>query len=147
MKKKIFCSDFLKVRICHDAMSIDNLATMVNMTPETLQAKIEENEYFDLDEMNNILDVLNVSSKEECCLLFFYHEEDSKKAHFNLYKAIVESDIKPTTIALEMGVAVGTLINKIAGWSEFRWSEVIRIKEKFFPNYTLENLFERGVVA
>lgn len=147
MKEKIFCNEFLMVRVNHDAMSIDNLASMINMTTETLQGKLEEYEYLDLDEISDILNVLNVSSKEERCLLFFFYAEESKNAHFNLYKAIVENDIDIKAVASEIGVTIGTLINKIAGRSEFRWSEVIRIKEKFFTDYTLDNLFERGVAA
>jgi len=147
MKDRIFCNDFLMMRIDHDVISIANLANMLNMTTETLQGKLEEYEYLDLDEISDILNVLNVSSKEECCLLFFFYAEESKNAHFNLYKAIVENDIDITAVASEIGVTIGTLINKIAGRSEFRWSEVIRIKEKFFTDYTLDNLFERGVAA
>ena len=147
MKDKIFCNDFLMMRINHDVMSIDNLANMLNMTTETLQGKLEDYEYLDLDDINDILNVLNVSSKEECCLLFFFHAEESKKAHFNLYKAIVENNINIVTVASEIGGTKATLVGKIAGRSEFRWSEVICIKEKFFPNYTLENLFERGVAV
>lgn len=147
MKNEFFCNDFLMMRINHDVMSIDNLANMLNMTTETLQGKLGDYEYLDLDEINDILNTLNVSSKEECCLLFFFRAEESKNAHFNLYKAIVENNINIATVASEIGVTKATLVSKISGRSEFRWSEVIRIKEKFFPNYTLENLFERGAVA
>lgn len=144
MKQKIYSNVFLKARINHDAMSTENLATMVGMDAEDLQAKIDEEEYFDEVEMHNIVNSLNVSSGEECRLLFFFYKESEETSHINLYKAILDNDIPLIKVALEIKMPIKTLIDKISGNTEFRWNEVIAIKKKFFDNYSLEELFRKG---
>lgn len=147
MNKNLFENAFLKARIKHDVITMANLAVIVRMKPEKLRAKIRGEQPFDIEEMDKIIDVLNVSSGSECCLLFFLHKDAGIKAHYNLYKAILENDIPPAKIALEIGVSLETLFDKIMGAKEFKWNEVIAIKEKFFQNYTMSILFERGVTA
>ena len=119
MNKNLFENSFLKARIKHDVMTMANLAVIVRMKPEKLRAKIRGEQPFDIEEMDKIIDVLNVSSGSECRLLFFLHKDAGIKSHYNLYKAILENDIPPAKIALEIGVSLETLFDKIMGAKEF----------------------------
>ena len=146
-KKTFYSSAFLKARIKHDAMSMSSFAATIGVSPETLRRKIGRKQYFNIGEIYSMIEALNVVTASECTLLFFLSKENESKTHYNLYKAILDNDIPPIKIALTLGVPLETLFDKIMGAKDFRWNEVIAIKENFFPNYTMNSLFERGVTA
>lgn len=57
---------------------------------------------------------------------------------------IARRGIKKKTIAASIGICDKALTNKLAGRSEFTWSQVHTICEKFFPDMTPEELFKKG---
>lgn len=145
MKHKLYCNAFLEARIKNKAKTLSSFAPLVKMKPEALRRKIRNEQYFTLGEIGNMISVLNVTNGNECRLLFFLHKENASMTHYNLYKAILGDNVPPIKIALELSMSLEDLFSKIMGEKEFRWNEVITIKEKFFPDYTMSSLFERGV--
>lgn len=57
---------------------------------------------------------------------------------------IAKRGIKKKDIASSIGVCGKALTNKLAGRSEFTWSQVHTICEKFFPDMTPDELFKKG---
>lgn len=57
---------------------------------------------------------------------------------------IARRGIKKKTIAESIGVCDKSLSNKLAGKVPFTWPEVSVIKERFFPDMTPEELFQKS---
>lgn len=56
---------------------------------------------------------------------------------------IAKRGMKKNAIASSLGICRKSLNNKLSGRQPFTWPEVNLIKERFFPDMTLEALFER----
>jgi DNA-binding XRE family transcriptional regulator len=61
----------------------------------------------------------------------------------NLEAEMAREGISKNDLAKCLGVRYGTVIDKTKGRSQFAISEAFRIKERFFPNCSLEYLFEK----
>lgn len=59
----------------------------------------------------------------------------------NLEKAMKEKDMTRTHLAAILGVDIKSITNKMSGATEWKWSEVKKIRE-LFPKYTLDWLFK-----
>lgn len=57
---------------------------------------------------------------------------------------IAKRGIKKKTIAQSIGVCDKSLSNKLSGRVPFTWPEVATIKNRFFPDLTPEELFQRN---
>jgi hypothetical protein len=57
-----------------------------------------------------------------------------------------ERDISEKDIALCLGIATKTFRNKKSGVTDFTWSEVCEIQQKFFPDISKDELFRRTVI-
>lgn len=64
-------------------------------------------------------------------------------AYENLNNEILKRGIKKTAIAASVGISTNTLRNRIAGKQSFNLREACTIRDTFFPDQTLEYLFER----
>lgn len=60
----------------------------------------------------------------------------------NLVAEMARQGLTRKDIAEELGLSYGTVIVKIKGDYQFDVSEAKKIKEKFFPNLSIEYLFE-----
>lgn len=65
------------------------------------------------------------------------------KVMSNLEAARKSKDITLADIADLFGYRYATVSEKINGKSEFKFSEAVKIRKTFFPEYDLEYLFER----
>lgn len=63
--------------------------------------------------------------------------------YHNLEAEIARNEIKRKDIAEALEITEKTLYNKIHGESEFSISECLTIKDMFFPEQELEQLFKR----
>lgn len=54
---------------------------------------------------------------------------------------IAEKGIKKKAIAVLIGIAPRTLSEKLSGRSSFTWDEVLKIRNEYFPEMSLESLF------
>lgn len=61
----------------------------------------------------------------------------------NLKAEIARKGYKEKDMAKKIGVSPRTLSNKITGRSDFTLSEMLAIKQNFFPDLSLEYLFQR----
>lgn len=61
----------------------------------------------------------------------------------NLAGEIAKRGIKKCVLAKEAGISDRVLRNKMAGKGSFSIQEAIEIKNKFFPDYTVDDLFRR----
>ena len=59
----------------------------------------------------------------------------------NLAGEIAKRGIKKCVLAKEAGISDRVLRNKMAGKGSFSIQEAIEIKNKFFPDYTVDDLF------
>ena len=59
----------------------------------------------------------------------------------NLEKAMEEKDMTRTHLAAILGVDIKSITNKMSGTTEWKWSEVKKIRE-LFPKYKLDWLFK-----
>lgn len=55
---------------------------------------------------------------------------------------IAKRGIKKKAIAEVLGIDGRTLSNKLAGKTAFTWAEVKSIRNNFFPDFTVDALFE-----
>ncbi len=62
----------------------------------------------------------------------------------NLRAEMSRNEITIEQISTHLGVRYMTVCDKINGKYEFRISEALKIRQKFFPNCTIEYLFDRG---
>lgn len=70
-------------------------------------------------------------------------EDGGFKMFKNLLAEMARNSIKKKVIASALGISERALSNKINGSSEFFWKEVYSIKILFFPELTVEYLFEK----
>lgn len=61
----------------------------------------------------------------------------------NLKGEMVKKDLTNKQLAEKLKISERAIRNKLNGVSEFTWSEVLTIKECFFPEISLEILFSR----
>lgn len=61
----------------------------------------------------------------------------------NIRAEMARKGLTATSMAKNLKINERTLGNKLSGKSEFTWTEVNRIKTMFFPNCSLEYLFEQ----
>lgn len=61
----------------------------------------------------------------------------------NLRAEMARKGLDNKTLSMGLGVSPKTLSNKLSGKSEFTLSEIVRIKNQYFPNLSLEYLFEQ----
>lgn len=61
----------------------------------------------------------------------------------NLAGEIAKRGIKKCVLAKEAGISDRVLRNKMAGKGSFSIQEAVEIKNKFFPDYTVDDLFRR----
>ena len=64
-----------------------------------------------------------------------------RKMYKNLEKAMEEKDMTRTHLAAILGVDIKSITNKMSGTTEWKWSEVKKIRE-LFPKYKLDWLFK-----
>lgn len=62
----------------------------------------------------------------------------------NLRAEMTRHNVTPLMIAQAIGKTVKSVKNKMAGRTNFTISEACAIKEKFFPDMTLDYLFAKG---
>jgi len=60
----------------------------------------------------------------------------------NLRAEMARKNIKATVVAEVLGISYDTMSNKMTGKSDFTRAEIFKIRDEFFPNLTLEYLFE-----
>ena len=61
----------------------------------------------------------------------------------NLKAEMARKEILLKDIAIKLNLTPKTLSNKVCGKTEFTCKEMHSIKKFFFPNYTLDYLFEK----
>ena len=64
--------------------------------------------------------------------------------YLNFYKEMKVRSLNQLEIADKIGITRESLNNKINGKTDFKSTEMFAIKEHFFPDLTLEYLFEKG---
>lgn len=62
----------------------------------------------------------------------------------NLKREIFIKGITQVSLAKALGIRTNTLAHKMRGKTEFKASEMITIKREFFPDKTLEYLFDEN---
>lgn len=62
----------------------------------------------------------------------------------NLRRDLFNSGITQAQIAKLLGIGTNTVSKKMHGKTEFKSSEMIAIKREFFPDKTLEYLFDES---
>lgn len=62
----------------------------------------------------------------------------------NLEKELFLAHITKKEVAEQIGITVESMSRKTNGKNDFTSSEMFAIKEHFFPDLTLEYLFEKG---
>lgn len=60
----------------------------------------------------------------------------------NLRAEMARINLRPAVIAEALNISYDSVINKINGKTDFTRSEIFKIRNKFFPDLTLEYLFE-----
>lgn len=60
----------------------------------------------------------------------------------NLKAEMAREGLSRKDIAIAIGISHKSFCNKLAGKSDFTRSEMLKIKEYFFKNHTLEYLFD-----
>lgn len=60
----------------------------------------------------------------------------------NLRAEMARKNIKVMVIAQALSISYDTMSNKINGKSDFTRAEIFKIRDEFFPDLTLEYLFE-----
>ena len=65
----------------------------------------------------------------------------------NLKAEMARLNVTGKTIAEDIGITAQAFSDKMTGRTEFKLKEVERIRGKFFPDRTLEYLFERNCEA
>lgn len=60
----------------------------------------------------------------------------------NLRAEMARKNIKSVVVAEILGISYDTMSNKMNGKSDFTRTEIFKIRDKFFPDLTLEYLFE-----
>lgn len=61
---------------------------------------------------------------------------------YNLIAEIAKKKITKKEIAKAIGISQKTLFNKLNGKTDFTMSEMMKIRDTFFPGRSLEELFE-----
>ena len=61
----------------------------------------------------------------------------------NINAEMVRRRIRKPEVAAALGINQKTFRNKLSGKSEFTFSEVQMVRDTFFPDLSLEYLFER----
>lgn len=67
----------------------------------------------------------------------------SEYMYRNLYAEMVRQGITRKQIAIFLGVRDATIYDKLNGKYDFRLGEAFKIQHAFFPNLTIEYLFEK----
>ena len=62
----------------------------------------------------------------------------------NLVGEIAKRGIKKCALAKGIGMSDRMLRNKLSGKTQFSLPEALKIKNNFFPDYTVEDLFARS---
>lgn len=62
----------------------------------------------------------------------------------NLYKEMRANKVTQDVVAKMLGLSNTSMSMKVRGVTDFSSSEMFAIKEKFFPDLTLEYLFEKN---
>ena len=62
----------------------------------------------------------------------------------NLLAEMVRNEIKPEDIMRTIGISRRTWYNKSTGLTQFTIKEAISIRDTYFPNYSIEYLFDRA---
>ncbi len=62
----------------------------------------------------------------------------------NLKREIFAKGVTQVSLAKALGIGTNTLAHKMRGKTEFKASEMITIKREFFPDKTLEYLFDEN---
>lgn len=62
----------------------------------------------------------------------------------NLKRELFAKGITQVMLAKTLGIGTSTLTHKMRGKTEFKSSEMITIKREFFPDKTLEYLFDES---
>lgn len=65
----------------------------------------------------------------------------------NLKAEMARRNIKVTDLASSIGVTPKTVYNRLSGRTEFTLSEMLTIKRRYFPDLTLDYLFNKDVTA
>lgn len=65
----------------------------------------------------------------------------------NLKAEMARRNIKVKDLASSIGVAPKTVYNRLSGRTEFTLSEMLTIKRHYFPDLTLDYLFNKDVTA
>lgn len=60
----------------------------------------------------------------------------------NLISLIERRGVRKSTLAQSIGITTRALSNKLAGKSDFTWSQVCEIQGRFFPDVPREVLFK-----
>lgn len=60
----------------------------------------------------------------------------------NLRAEMARKNIKSVVVAETLGISYDTMSNKMNGKSDFTRTEIFKIRDEFFPDLTLEYLFE-----
>ena len=69
-------------------------------------------------------------------------------AHYmNLMAEMARNNLKKADVAESIGVADKTFNNKLSGVSDFTFTEIVAIRDTFFPRLTLDYLFEKKQAA
>lgn len=63
--------------------------------------------------------------------------------YLNFYKEMKARNLNQFTVADKIGITRESLNNKLNGKTDFKAQELFDIKEHFFPDLTLEYLFEK----
>lgn len=62
----------------------------------------------------------------------------------NLRAEMARQSIKPANISVALDITYDSVINKLNGKTDFTRAEIFKIRDAFFPNLTLDYLFEIG---
>jgi len=137
---------FLKEKIKHDFGNIANLADRLQIPVERLRKGIRGERYFLKWEIDKIASALKTEAPSELELFFFLHKEMEVITHYNLYKTILKRNASVDEMSSVLDISVNDFYKKILSGG-FYWNDAIIIKEKFFPDMCMDELYKRGVSA
>lgn len=63
----------------------------------------------------------------------------------NLQILMINNNISENDIALTLNLTMKAVQNRFNGITDFKRIEMLEIKKKYFPNYTLDQLFDNDV--
>lgn len=136
----------LKERIKHNAKTMEKFANIVQMNPRTFREKIKGNRHFTWEEMQKVKTALGEISSAEAGAYFFLSKDMETNLYHKLFKSLLGKNIAFSELAAELKISLDALFDKITGKSDFYWEEATTITSKYFPEYSMAELFERGVV-